>query len=64
MVQGHQSLRDAADRMVQAKVGRLPVLADDGSRTVVGIISRSDLLTAHERRLDETERVADATLWG
>jgi len=64
VVQGHQSLRDAADRMVQAKVGRLPVLADDGSRTVVGIISRSDLLTAHERRLDETERVADATLWG
>ncbi|HMU60505.1 MAG TPA: chloride channel protein [Gemmatimonadales bacterium] len=64
VVQGHQSLRDAADRMVQAKVGRLPVMAEDGSGRVVGIISRSDLLTAHERRLDETERVADATLWG
>ena len=64
VVEGHLSLRDAADRMVQAKVGRLPVLADDGSRRVVGIISRSDLLTAHERRLDETGRVADATLWG
>lgn len=64
VVEGHQSLRDAADRMVQAKVGRLPVVAEDGSGKVVGIISRSDLLTAHERRLDETGRVADATLWG
>ncbi|MEO8029931.1 MAG: chloride channel protein [Gemmatimonadota bacterium] len=64
VVFGHQSLRDAADRMVKAKVGRLPVLADDGSGKVIGIISRSDLLTAHERRLDETGRVADATLWG
>lgn len=64
VVLGSQSLRDAADRMVQAKVGRLPVLADDGSGRVVGIISRSDLLTAHERRLDETKRRADATLWG
>lgn len=64
VVRGYQSLRDAADWMVRAKVGRLPVLADDGSGKVVGIISRSDLLTAHERRLDETGRVADATLWG
>ena len=64
VIEGHQSLRDAADRMVCAKVGRLPVVAEDGSRRVVGIISRSDLLTAHERRLDETGRVADATLWG
>lgn len=64
VVTGRHSLRDAADKMVQAKVGRLPVLADDGSGRVVGIISRSDLLAAHERRLDETGRRADATLWG
>jgi len=63
VVLGHHSLRDAADMMVQARVGRLPVVAEDGSGTVVGILSRSDLLAAHEQRLDETRRVAEATLW-
>jgi CIC family chloride channel protein len=64
VVSGHHSLREAADLMVQARVGRLPVVAEDGSGTVVGILSRSDLLAAHERRLDEHRRVAEATLWG
>jgi H+/Cl- antiporter ClcA/predicted transcriptional regulator len=64
VVSGQQSLRDAADLMVGAKVGRLPVVASDGSRRVVGILSRSDLLAAHERRLDEGRRRAEATLWG
>jgi CIC family chloride channel protein len=64
VVAGNHSLREAADLMVQAKVGRLPVIAEDGSGKVVGILSRSDLLAAHERRLDETRRKADATLWG
>ena len=50
--------------MVRAKVGRLPVVAEDGSGRVVGILTRSDVLEAHERRLDETGRIADATLWG
>jgi CIC family chloride channel protein len=63
VVEGHHSLREAADLMVQARVGRLPVVAEDGSGKVVGILSRSDLLAAHERRLDETRRVAEATLW-
>lgn len=56
------TLREAADIMVRARVGRLPVVT--GDRTIVGILSRSDLLAAHERRLDETGRVAEATLWG
>lgn len=64
VVSGHHSRREAEDLMVQARVGRLPVVAEDGSGTVVGILSRSDLLAAHERRLDEHRRVADATLWG
>jgi len=64
VVAGHHSLREAADMMVQARVGRLPVVAEDGSGAVVGILSRSDLLAAHEQRLDETGRVAEATLWG
>jgi CIC family chloride channel protein len=50
------TLREAADHMVRERVGRLPVLADEETRTLVGIITRSDLLAAHERRLDETHR--------
>ena len=61
-VAGHHSLREAADLMVHTKVGRLPVVAADGQ--VVGILSRSDVIAAHERRLDETRRKGRATLWG
>ena len=46
------TLRDAADQMVLARVGRLPVVERAGSRRVVGILSRSDLLAAHAPRLD------------
>jgi H+/Cl- antiporter ClcA/CBS domain-containing protein len=48
----HESttLREAADHMVRSGVGRLPVV-EPGTGEVVGIISRSDLLAAHERRL-------------
>ncbi len=45
------TLRQAADHMVRERVGRLPVVERDAPRRVVGIISRSDLLAAHERRL-------------
>ena len=45
------TLREAADHMVRARVGRLAVL-DRTSGHIVGIVSRSDLLYVHERRLD------------
>jgi len=45
------TLRDAADQMVLAQVGRLPVVRRDEPRVVVGIVSRSDLLAAHAPRL-------------
>jgi CIC family chloride channel protein len=45
------SLRDAADQMVRAGVGRLPVVERAAPRTVVGMLSRSDLLSAHAGRL-------------
>jgi H+/Cl- antiporter ClcA/CBS domain-containing protein len=48
------SLREAADHMVREHVGRLPVVSRDDPQTVIGIITRSDLLAAHTRRLDET----------
>jgi CIC family chloride channel protein len=46
------TLREAADHMVRTGVGRLPVVAREAPQIVVGIISRSDLLSAHEDRLD------------
>jgi len=46
------TMREAADHMVRAGVGRLPVVTRDAPRVVVGIVSRSDLLSAHEDRLD------------
>jgi H+/Cl- antiporter ClcA/CBS domain-containing protein len=47
------SLREAADHMVRENVGRLPVVSREDPRRIVGIITRSDLLRAHERRLAE-----------
>ena len=46
------TLREAADHMVRERVGRLPVVTRQAPRRVVGIISRSDLLSAHQDRLD------------
>ena len=50
------SLREAADQMVREEVGRLPVVTREDPRRVVGIITRSDLLRAHESRLRQGER--------
>jgi H+/Cl- antiporter ClcA len=50
------SLREAADLMVREGVGRLPVVTRAEPNKVVGILTRSDLLSAHARRLDENGR--------
>jgi CBS domain containing-hemolysin-like protein len=55
------TLREAADHMVRSGVGRLPVVSREAPRTVVGMISRSDLLSAHEDRL-EAEHVTEQSL--
>jgi chloride channel protein, CIC family len=60
------TLREAADHMVRERVGRLPVVTRQAPRRVVGIISRSDLLSAHQDRLDAamvTERPPIARGW-
>ena len=49
------TLREAADHMVRDNVGRLPVVDRDDPRKMIGIISRSALLAAHERRQNELE---------
>jgi CBS domain-containing protein len=52
VVYDDNTLREAADHMVRAGVGRLPVVTREAPRKVIGIVSRSDLLSAHEDRLD------------
>ena len=39
--------------MLRENVGRLPVVRRDAPRTPVGFLTRSDILAAHHRRLDE-----------
>nr|WP_266171540.1 chloride channel protein [Dyella subtropica] len=56
VVEGH-SLRDAADHMVEADVGRLVVVDHANARRVVGIITRGDLLAAHAHRLREARKI-------
>ena len=51
------SAREAADHMVHDRVGRLPVVSRANPRRAIGIVSRSDLLEAHERRLHARHRV-------
>ena len=55
------SLREAADRMVVAGVGRLAVVTRASPDRVVGVLTRSDLLAAHRGRL-EAGRVAAPSL--
>jgi chloride channel protein, CIC family len=47
-------LREAADTMVREEVGRLPVVDRDAPNHVLGILTRSDVLSVHKRRLRET----------
>jgi chloride channel protein, CIC family len=52
VVRATDSVRQAADHMIAEKVGRLPVVDAGDPSKLVGILTRSDLLRAHERRLD------------
>ncbi|HEY0565217.1 MAG TPA: chloride channel protein [Terriglobales bacterium] len=47
------TLREAADHMVREGLGRLPVVHRRDPRKITGMISRADLLTAHQQRLQE-----------
>ncbi len=51
------TLRDAADHMVREGVGRLPVVARTEPLRVIGIVSRSDLLAAHHKRLQAADKL-------
>ena len=44
--------------MVTRNIGRLAVVSRGHPHKLVGILTRSDVLSAHRRRLDETRVVA------
>jgi CBS-domain-containing membrane protein len=46
-------LREAADHMTHHDVGRLPVVSRAAPHRLVGMLTRSDLLSAHRPRLAE-----------
>jgi H+/Cl- antiporter ClcA len=46
------SLRDAVDQMAREGIGRLPVVARDAPDRVIGIVTRSDIIASHVRRLE------------
>jgi H+/Cl- antiporter ClcA len=56
IVYADSTLRDAADHMVNHDIGRLPVVERSKTGKVVGFLTRSDLLSAHRRRLDDSRR--------
>ena len=55
------TLRETADHMVVEQVGRLPVVRRDAPLTVVGIVSRSDLIAAHAPRIRASRRRASGS---
>ncbi|MFC5742076.1 chloride channel protein [Dyella tabacisoli] len=57
-VQEDHSLREAADHMVEADVGRLIVLSKHEPHRMIGILTRGDLLAAHARRLREARQAS------
>jgi len=61
------TLREAADLMVLEKVGRLPIVLREDPLKLVGIITRSDLLHAHESRIEEErdslQTIPTASFW-
>jgi predicted transcriptional regulator len=49
--------------MVLEEVGRLPVVSRENPRKVIGMISRSDLLSAHGPRLEAELQMKRARRW-
>jgi len=56
------SLREAADHLVRHDVGRLPVMSRQKPGALVGIVTRSDVLKAHRRRIRESQEPAAPTV--
>jgi predicted transcriptional regulator len=55
--------RDAADHMVRHDVGRLPVVSRNDPKRLIGIVTRSDILSVYQRRLRESTPVHPRDHW-
>jgi H+/Cl- antiporter ClcA/predicted transcriptional regulator len=49
------TVRQAADHMVNHGIGRLPVISRGDGSTVIGMITRSDVLSVFQRKLQEEQ---------
>jgi CIC family chloride channel protein len=58
------TLRDAADHMVLEGVGRLAVVSSAAPNRVTGIVTRSDIITAHAPRLRARDQRERSAPWG
>ncbi len=47
--------RQAANHMVNHDIGRLPVILRSQPTRLIGIVTRSDILSAYRRRIEENE---------
>lgn len=47
------TVRQAADHMVNHDIGRLPVVNREGKPRLVGILTRSDIMSAYRKRISE-----------
>jgi CBS-domain-containing membrane protein len=63
IVYDDNTLRDAADHMVRHEIGRLPVIERSTGR-LMAVVTRSDLLGAHRRRLRDTHEPSRHLSWG
>lgn len=55
--------RQAADHMVNHGIGRLPVLRRGKPPVVVGMVTRSDILSVFQRHVDDAERQEPSIRW-
>jgi CBS domain-containing protein len=63
VISDRSSLREAADRMASADIGRLPVVSEDEPGKLVGILTRSDILGAHRERLAADVPQRSLSVW-
>jgi chloride channel protein, CIC family len=57
------TLRDAVDLMAENGIGRLPVVIRSDPRRVVAILTRSDIISANKKRLDDAYHSETSLSW-
>jgi H+/Cl- antiporter ClcA/CBS domain-containing protein len=50
------TVRQAADHMMNHDIGRLPVVLRNQPSKLIGIVTRSDILAVHQRRIESSRR--------